>query len=302
MELTAFKKFCTDNGLKFSEKEPMSRHTSFKTGGNADLFLEVNKNSELSSILKKAKELSVPLTVIGKGTNLLVSDNGIEGAVLSLCGLDGVSIDGEYITAGAGAPLTAVCIAAAKAGLSGLEFAYGIPGTVGGALYMNAGAYGGEMSDVVVSAKVITAGGDIKTVSAGEMGLGYRTSAFKGGGFIITEVTFKLEKGDPDSINAKMQELMARRKEKQPLEYPSAGSTFKRPKGNFAGTLIEKSGLKGVKIGGAAVSEKHAGFVINKGGATTGDILALIEKIKETVLSDSGVLLETEVIFVGRKQ
>ena len=151
MELTAFKKFCTDNGLKFSENEPMSRHTSFKTGGNADLFLEVNKNSELSSILKKAKELSVPLTVIGKGTNLLVSDNGIEGAVLSICGLDGVSIDGEYITAGAGAPLTAVCIAAAKAGLSGLEFAYGIPGTVGGALYMNAGAYGGEMSQVVVS-------------------------------------------------------------------------------------------------------------------------------------------------------
>ena len=237
---------------------------------------------------------------MGNGSNLLVSDGGIEGAVISLSGINGISYDGEKITCGAGAMLSSVCLKALSLSLTGLEFAYGIPGTAGGALYMNAGAYGGQMADVIESAECLTASGEIKTLKKEDMRLGYRSSVFKKGGLIIISLTLALKKGDKAEIKAEMDELLNRRKQKQPLEYPSAGSTFKRPEGYFAGALIEKNGLKGLTVGGAQVSEKHAGFVINRGGATAADVKALIGKIQKKVFENDGVMLEPEVIFKGR--
>lgn len=287
--------------IEYVKDEPMSRHTTFKIGGNADLWVKVKSIAELKTVLSLAKEFDAPCFVLGKGSNLLVSDNGIEGIVISLDGLDEVKIDGNTVVCGAGASLRAVCIAAQKASLTGLEFAYGIPGTVGGALYMNAGAYGGEMSQVVVTATAIDFEGNETTLSLSDMQLGYRTSVFKSNGLIITSVTLSLKQGDANCIKAAMDDFFGRRRDKQPLEYPSAGSTFKRPDGYFAGALIEQNNLKGVSVGGAQVSEKHAGFVINTGDATCNDVLSLIEKIKDTVKKADGVELEPEVIFVGRK-
>ena len=231
----------------------------------------------------------------------MVSDNGIEGVVISLDGFDQVEIEGDTVICGAGVSLRSLCIAAQKSSLSGLEFAYGIPGTVGGALYMNAGAYGGEMSQVVISATAIDSDGNFHNLGIEDMQLGYRTSAFKSNGLIITSVKMKLNHGDASKIKAAMDDFFGRRRDKQPLEYPSAGSTFKRPEGHFAGALIEQNNLKGVSVGGAQVSVKHAGFVINTGNATCSDVLALIQKIKQTVSDANNVDLEPEVIFVGRK-
>ena len=287
--------------IEYVKNEPMSRHTTFKIGGNADLFVKIKNIEELKSVIKTAKQNDVPYFILGKGSNLLVSDNGIEGAVISLDGLDTVKISGNTVVCGAGASLRAVCIATQKASLSGLEFAYGIPGTVGGALYMNAGAYGGEMSQVVVSASVINADGIESILSLNDMKLGYRKSVFKNSDMIITSVTFELKNGDKNEIKAAMDDFFTRRRDKQPLEYPSAGSTFKRPEGYFAGALIEQNNLKGVSVGGAEVSSKHAGFVINKGDATCCDVLELIKKVQDTVRSADNVDLEPEVIFVGRK-
>ncbi len=297
----AFAAFCKDLGLSYRLNEPMKNHTGFKTGGNADIFVEISDAECLSAVLETANALNTPVFVLGKGSNLLVSDKGIEGAVLSLSGLDEIIIDGERVTAGAGASLTALCVAVANEGLSGLEFAYGIPGTVGGGLFMNAGAYGGEMADVVVSADYITPEGEMGTIEKKDMSLGYRTSCFKENENVITQVSFKLNRGKKEEIKEKMRCLMGKRRDKQPLEYPSAGSTFKRPEGYFAGALIEENGLKGKAIGGAQVSEKHAGFVINRCNATTDDILKLMELIKSTVSENNGVELTPEVIFVGRK-
>lgn len=301
MDYSVFVKFCEEIGIEYKLNEPMSHHASFKTGGNADIFVNIGSVSALSSVLETARALSVPTFILGKGSNLLVSDLGIEGAVISLSGLDEISIDGTSVRAGAGASLSALCVAAANAGLSGLEFAYGIPGSVGGALYMNAGAYGGEMVQVVTSARLVTPDGTEEELSADKMELGYRTSIFKRNENVITEVAFQLQKAEKQEIWAKMNDFMERRKAKQPLEYPSAGSTFKRPEGYFAGALIEENNLKGAAVGGAMVSVKHAGFVVNTGGATTDDILKLIGHIKATVLNNNGVNLEPEVIFVGRK-
>ena len=287
--------------IEYVKNEPMSRHTTFKIGGNADLFVKIKNIEELKSVIKTAKQNDVPYFILGKGSNLLVSDNGIEGAVISLDGLDTVKISGNTVVCGAGASLRSVCIATQKASLSGLEFAYGIPGTVGGALYMNAGAYGGEMSQVVVSASVINADGIESILSLNDMKLGYRKSVFKNSDMIITSVTFELKNGDKNEIKAAMDDFFTRRRDKQPLEYPSAGSTFKRPEGYFAGALIEQNNLKGVSVGGAEVSSKHAGFVINKGDATCCDVLELIKKVQDTVRSADNVDLEPEVIFVGRK-
>lgn len=281
--------------------EPMSRHTTFKIGGNADIFVKVKTEDELKTVLSLTKEFNLPLLLLGKGSNLLVSDKGIAGVVISLDGLDSVTVDGDTVTCGAGASLRAVCLAAQKSSLSGLEFAYGIPGTVGGALYMNAGAYGGEMSQVVVSATVLDRDGNIKLFNSEQMKLGYRVSAFKNTDLIITSVTLKLKHGNADEIKAAMDDFFSRRRNKQPLEFPSAGSTFKRPEGYFAGALIEKNNLKGASVGGAQVSQKHAGFVINTGNATCEDVLSLIKKVKDTVKQADGVDLEPEVIFVGRK-
>ena len=288
------------NGISYTLGEPMNRHTTFKIGGNADVMLIPESVTQLCLVIKTAKEYSVPYFILGKGSNLLVSDDGIECAVISVSKLDKIKATGDRIVCGAGASLAAVCVAARDAALTGLEFAYGIPGSIGGALYMNAGAYGGEMSQVAVCAQCINGDGNIVTVSSEDMALGYRTSAFKKNGFVITSVTLELKKGDIQQINAQMQELFGRRRDKQPLEYPSAGSTFKRPEGYFAGALIEKNNLKGVAVGGAQVSEKHAGFVINRGGATCSDVRALIEKIQDTVYKNDGVRLETEIISVGR--
>ena len=250
--------------------------------------------------MKKCNELEIPYFILGNGSNLLVSDGGIEGAVISLSGINGISSDGEKITCGAGAMLSSVCLKALSLSLTGLEFAYGIPGMAGGALYMNAGAYGGQMADVIESAECLTASGEIKTLKKEDMRLGYRSSVFKNGGLIIISLTLALKKGDKTEIKTEMDDLLNRRKQKQPLEYPSAGSTFKRPEGYFAGALIEKNGLKGLTVGGAQVSEKHAGFVINRGGATAADVKALIGKIQKKVFENDGVMLEPEVIFKGR--
>ncbi len=302
MDYSVFTEFCRQAGIDVKLNEPMKNHNGFKTGGSADIFITLGDKELLCALVETANSLEIPLFILGKGSNLLVSDNGIEGAVVSLAKMDEITIDGETVTAKAGASLTALCVAVANEGLSGLEFAYGIPGSVGGALYMNAGAYGGEMADVVFAAQFITQNGEVGTIGKQDMNLGYRTSCFKQNGNIITDVTFKLQKGDKEEIWEKMNTLMGKRRDKQPLEYPSAGSTFKRPEGYFAGALIEENGFKGKGIGGAEVSEKHAGFVINKSGATTKDILDLMSKIQETVLEKNGVKLEPEVIFVGREQ
>lgn len=287
--------------IEYVKNEPMSRHTTFKIGGNADVLVKVKSVDELKQVLSLTNDFDVPYFVLGKGSNLLVSDNGIEGIVISLDGLADIKITEDTVVCGAGASLRAVCIACQKASLSGLEFAYGIPGTVGGALYMNAGAYGGEMSQVVVNATALDSKGNVIEFSLPEMKLGYRTSAFKNTDLIIINITLKLKQGNAQEIKAAMDDFFARRRDKQPLEYPSAGSTFKRPEGNFAGALIEQNNLKGVSVGGAEVSVKHAGFVINKGGATCNDVLALIKKVQYIVKKSNGVDLEPEVIFVGRK-
>ena len=287
--------------IEYVKDEPMSRHTTFKIGGDADVFVSIKSHEQLKQVLTLTKELEIPYFVLGKGSNLLVSDKGIEGVVISLDGLNEITIDGNTVVCGAGASLRSVCLAVQKQSLSGLEFAYGIPGTVGGALYMNAGAYGGEMSQVVKSATAIDRHGNLLELTAGEMQLGYRMSVFKNSELIITSVTLELKQGDGQQIKAAMDDFFARRRDKQPLEFPSAGSTFKRPEGYFAGALIEQNNLKGVSVGGAQVSQKHAGFVINTGNATCEDVLALIEKIKDVVKNADGVELEPEVIFVGRK-
>jgi len=292
--------FFSKNNIEIKENENMAKHTSFKIGGNADIFALPKNTNELKMILCFAKSENIPVFVLGNGSNLLVSDKGIEGIVISTARLDGIEVNDNSIVCESGAVLSAVCNVALKNSLTGLEFAFGIPGTVGGGLYMNAGAYGGDMSQVVKGAFCLDFSGNEHYFTKEEMELSYRHSIFSKEKYVITKIEFELSKGDEKEISSKMQELIGKRKEKQPLEYPSAGSTFKRPEGNFAGTLIEKSGLKGFSVGGAEVSKKHAGFVINKGGATQSDVSLLIEKVKEKVLLDSGVALEPEVIFVGR--
>ena len=300
MSAEALADFLENENIEYRQNEPMRAHTTFKIGGEADIFIIPASPAALISAVKKCTELEIPYFILGNGSNLLVSDGGIEGAVISLAGINGISSDGEKITCGAGAMLSSVCLKALSLSLTGLEFAYGIPGTAGGALYMNAGAYGGQMADVIESAECLTPAGDIKTLKKEDMRLGYRSSVFKKGGLIIISLTLALKKGDKAEIKAEMDELLNRRKQKQPLEYPSAGSTFKRPEGYFAGALIEKNGLKGLTVGGAQVSEKHAGFVINRGGATAADVKALIGKIQKKVFENDGVMLEPEVIFTGR--
>lgn len=300
MSAEALANFLESENIEYRQNEPMRAHTTFKIGGEADIFIIPASPAALIYAVKKCGELEIPYFILGNGSNLLVSDGGIEGAVISLSGINGISSDGEKITCGAGAMLSSVCLKALSLSLTGLEFAYGIPGTAGGALYMNAGAYGGQMADVIESAECLTASGEIKTLKKEDMRLGYRSSVFKKGGLIIISLTLALKKGDKAEIKAEMDDLLNRRKQKQPLEYPSAGSTFKRPEGYFAGALIEKNGLKGLTVGGAQVSEKHAGFVINRGGATAADVKALIGKIQKKVFENDGVMLEPEVIFKGR--
>lgn len=301
MNYTAFEEFCIENRIEYKKDEPMKSHTSFKIGGPASLFVMPRNEDELCLVLKALKKEQIPYFVIGKGSNLLVSDKGIEGAVISLGLMDSITVNGDEITALAGTSLCAACVKAQQNSLSGMEFAYGIPGAVGGALFMNAGAYGGEMSQIIKSARFVTDSGEKGSIEAEDMCLGYRTSVFKKGGRIITSVTFKLSYGNCAEIQAKMDDFMGRRRAKQPLEYPSAGSTFKRPEGHFAGALIEKNNLKSTRVGGAMVSEKHAGFIINYDNATAEDVRGLMTLVTETVLKADGIRLEPEVIFVGRE-
>ena len=289
------------HGISYLTDEPMKNHTSFKTGGNASLFIEPKSEDELDVVLSLCRENEIDVFVLGKGSNLLVSDEGIKDkAVIHLAqGLDEIRLaDETTIVAGAGSSLAALCKFALANELSGLEFAYGIPGSCGGAAFMNAGAYGGEMKDVLVSCCHIDTEGNKGALSGDELALSYRHSAYSENGFIITSLTLKLQKGEKHEIENKMNDFMGRRKDKQPLEYPSAGSVFKRPEGYFAGALIEQSGLKGVTVGGAMVSEKHAGFIINYGNATTTDVINLIRHCQKTVKDNFGVDLETEIRFV----
>ena len=292
--------FLNDNHIEYICDEPMKNHTTFKVGGNAQVFVTVNSKVELSALMKYISTENISYFILGKGSNLLVSDSGIKGVVITLSGefTDIKTKDGNKIFAGAGASLMKLCRFAQENSLSGLEFAYGIPGSVGGAVFMNAGAYGGEMKDCLVSADYITPQGECGTFTIDELQLGYRTSVFKNKNYIITGCTLSLKEENKDIIKEKMDDLLSRRRSKQPIEYPSAGSTFKRPDGAFAGTLIESCGLKGYTIGGACVSEKHAGFIINKGGATFEDIDSLIKEVQKKVKDETGFFLETEVIRI----
>lgn len=279
--------------------EPMKRHTSFRTGGNAEWFAVPETVEELKAVLAACKKAGVPWYVVGNGSNLLVSDKGFPGVIISTGKFDRLEVNGENMTAGAGVLLSRAAGAAYKAGLTGLEFAAGIPGSVGGASVMNAGAYGSEMKDVLKTVTVLTGGGEVKVLPAGELELGYRTSVIPKRGLLVLEAEFSLRKGNSADIKAVMDGLAARRKDKQPLEFPSAGSTFKRPEGYFAGKLIEDAGLKGFCVGGAEVSVKHAGFVINKGGATASDIYSLCKEVERRVGETFGVSLEMEVKLLG---
>ncbi len=287
-------------GCEFFENARMSNFTSFKTGGEADLIVMPNSIEALKTILLLCRENGIKTYVIGNGSNILVSDNGLYGVVIRISSaMSAVRLeDGDTIICQSGISMSKLCCFALKNNLSGLEFAYGIPGTAGGAAYMNAGAYGGEMKDVLISCSHIDFDGNIGEFSGEELNLGYRKSVYSNNDFVITELKLKLKSDSYENIKSKMDENLAKRKLKQPLEYPSAGSTFKRPAGYFAGALIEECGLKGFSVGAAQVSEKHAGFVINKGGATTEDILKLISHIRKTVYDNKNVMLETEVKYL----
>lgn len=281
------------------ENEPLARHTTFRVGGPADVLFLPESAEELRQAMELAREAGEDCLVIGNGSNLLVRDGGVRGLVIKLAGpMSGVSVEGTAIRAQAGASLSQVSRAALQASLTGLEFASGIPGSLGGALAMNAGAYGGELSQVVREAMVLM-DGRVQTLSREELAMGYRTTRVLREGGIVLSAVLDLKEGDAPQIAATMDDLNRRRREKQPLSFPSAGSTFKRPEGYFAGALIEQAGLKGYAIGGAQVSEKHAGFLINRGGATASDLLRLIEYVQERVYAQSGVRLETEVRICG---
>lgn len=287
--------------LSLMQDEPMKKHTTFRIGGPADYYAEPDV-SQISKLIEIAKACDMPVTVIGNGSNLLVGDKGIRGLVIGIGkGMSEITAqgNGRIITAGAGAILAAVAAKAAEASLSGLEFASGIPGSVGGAVVMNAGAYGGEIKDVLIDATVLTAEGELRIVTRDELDLSYRHSIVPEKGYIVLSARFRLTPKPQDEIKSYMAELRAKRVEKQPLEYPSAGSTFKRPEGYFAGKLIMDAGLRGYSVGDAQVSGKHCGFVVNKGEATAADVLTLIKDVQETVLKQFGVKLEPEVKMIG---
>lgn len=282
--------------------EPMSLHTTFKTGGNADVYVKPQSGEALVKIIQTARAFEIPCFVIGNASNLIVSDRGIRGVVVSTLGLRGCELlDGLSVRVNAGASLASVAAFCADNNLAGFEFASGIPGTFGGAVYMNAGAYDSEMSKVVKSITALDETGNIAEYENGALTFGYRTSVLQKRKLILLSGVIGLNPGIRSKIKAKMADFNARRTEKQPLEYPSAGSVFKRPDNNFAGKLIMEAGLAGCSIGGAQVSSKHCGFIINKGNASTDDIVRLIRHIRETVYKIHGVSLETEVKFIGEQ-
>ena len=300
MDLLAIFAGCTAKPLLL--EEPMAKHTSFRIGGPADVLAQPADEAELAELLKRAGEHAVPVTLIGNGSNLLVRDKGIRGLVIKLSNsFSDMKALGNELTFGSGISLAMASKKAASLSLSGLEFAVGIPGTIGGAVYMNAGAYDGEMAKVVTSVRVMDREGKISELKASELAFAYRHTALQNSGLIVTSVTCVLQPDEADAIAAKMADFSQRRISKQPLELPSAGSMFKRPPGYFAGTLIDQTGLKGYTVGGAQVSTKHAGFVVNVGGATAQDVLQLISDVQSKVFAAHGVRLEPEVLVLGEE-
>lgn len=282
------------------ENEEMKKHTTFKIGGTADMFVSVKTADELADLIRLAKATDTPFFVMGNGSNILVSDNGIRGLVIEIGkNMSKCSVEGNVITAEAGALMSKIASLALDKSLMGFEEISGIPGTLGGAIYMNAGAYGGEIKAIADTVKYVDSNGDFFEISGEECGFGYRTSIFAEGDKFVVSAKLRLQKGNSDEIREKMAEYTRRRREKQPLQYPSAGSTFKRPEGYFAGGLIEDAGLKGFTVGGAKVSELHAGFVINIGNATANDVKNLIAQVQKKVKDKFNVELEPEVKFIG---
>lgn len=288
---------CQNLECEYTADAPLKDYTTFRIGGPADCLIEPYDEGQVAKVVEFCQKSGIRYQFLGNGSNVLAPDGGVRGAVIRL----GPNfsyirrLSGGEILCGAGATLAQLASFAQKQGLTGLEFAWGIPGSVGGALYMNAGAYGGEMKDAVVSADIVDEAGRTRNVPAAEMELGYRTSVFQHRNWCITRVHLRLREGDPEQIRRCMEDYMDRRREKQPLEYPSAGSVFKRPEGNYAGALIEQCGLKGRRVGGAQVSEKHAGFIVNTGGATCRDVLELIGQIQREVADQTGYQLICEV-------
>ncbi|MCM1327862.1 MAG: UDP-N-acetylmuramate dehydrogenase [Ruminococcus sp.] len=290
-------------GCKIERDAPLKERTTFKIGGKCPLLVHMNGEESFLRLIPLAEELGAPYYIFGKGSNLIVDSEGISGVVF-LSGKDFSEIDvrGETLVCKAGAALSRVCTAALEQGLTGLEFAYGIPGTVGGAVFMNAGAYGGEMANVVSSVRAMDRRGNVKVYQNSELDFSYRHSRFTDSGEIVLTAEISLERGEKSAIKAKMEELMEKRRAKQPLEYPSAGSTFKRPEGNYAAALIEQCGLKGVHVGDAEVSEKHSGFVVNKGNASFGELMELIGLVKDAVREKTGYVLECEPLIISDKK
>lgn len=281
------------------EREPMSKHTTFRIGGPADIFVQPADVDELWNVIHLAREEKVPFFIVGNGSNLLVSDEGFRGMILHTGGLRNISVEGEVIYAQAGALLSSVARQALEHGLTGMEFAAGIPGTLGGAVCMNAGAYGGEMKDILMDVEVLTRDGERLVLSVEELKLSYRHSVIFEKDYAVVAAHIRLSRGDKTQIRNRMNELAEARKAKQPLEYPSAGSTFKRPEGYFAGKLIQDTGLKGYTVGGAQVSEKHSGFVINRGNATAEEVQFLIRQVQKKVKQQFDVEMEPEVRMLG---
>ena len=287
------------NKYNLTENEPMSKHTTFRIGGKADLFVSADEKS-LPQLLKEAADEKIPVTIIGNGSNLLVGDGGIRGLVIEIGkGMDKIEISDNIMIVGAGTLLSKAANTAAEHGLSGMEFAAGIPGSVGGAVVMNAGAYGGEMKDIIMDVDVITREGEYRRLTLEELELSYRHSCIIENEYIVVRARLMLQEKDEAQIRQVMEDLKNKRIEKQPLNFPSAGSTFKRPEGYFAGKLIMDAGLRGYSVGGAQVSEKHCGFVVNKGGATASDVVKLMNDVRNKVMEEFGVELEPEVKMIG---
>lgn len=285
--------------VNIKENEPMKAHTSFKVGGPVDFLIYPNSFEEIKNVVKLCKEYEIPYFILGNGSNLLVKDGGVRGVAIKLTHLNSISVNGDYITADCGATLYKVACMALENSLSGFEFASGIPGSVGGALAMNAGAYNGEMCHVVYKTLVLDDKGEIRELYLEKLQLSYRSSIILKHNYVVLQVTYKLKQGDKEAIKNRIDDLARRRREKQPLEYPSAGSTFKRPEGYFASKLIQDTGLKGTAVGDAEVSIKHSGFIINKGEASASDILNLIKLVQDQVKEKYNVELSTEVRIIG---
>lgn len=296
--IQSLRKFVPEENICLQES--MASHTTFRIGGLADCFVQLENTEQLIKVQKYLSQVGVPFFVLGNGSNLLVSDAGFRGAILQIGSkMNRVTVEGNVIVAQAGASMAQIARTAMEHELTGMEFASGIPGTIGGGVVMNAGAYGGELSQIVTQVNVVNNEGEIMELDNETMEFGYRTSTIRNNPFTVTEVILRLEKGDRRQIRERMEELAAKRREKQPLEYPSAGSTFKRPAGHYAGQLIMEAGLRGFQCGGAKVSDKHCGFVINTGNATAEDVRKLIREVQARVRDKFNVDLETEVLFLG---